>query len=615
MKENRKAFGLLLLYFLFWMIFSWLDRMIFIFWASPENVKISFKDFFEIYYHGLRMDLSMAAYLSFFPFIFFILWSAIPRLKISKNWIKIYTLFLLFIVSILSSINVNLYPQWTDKVNRRAFDSFFDAPKEAVGSADSQAYWVAAITFIGFLLLGIYLFHLFFKNGFKKFNGKPLTLLGLLIFGAFVLFSMVRGGYGKSTLNESMAYYSTVSFKNHAAVNTYWSFIGDYANSSGNKNPYIFFENEQEINKVLRPVFLEDKTRNFSILKNNRPNVVLIIMESFVSDLMESVGGEPGITPNLDSLSKEGYLFTNCYAVSERSDKGMVGIFSGFPAQGKESVIKHINKQEQLPAIGQELLTAGYSNSFYYGGQSEFYNFKSYMLSHGIAKVVDQSDFKAKDRASSWGVFDEKVFERMVVDLKQEQTPFFVSVFTITNHEPFDLPGNYKFGKESPEQKFKSTAFYTDSVIGAFIRTVKNSKWYDNTLFIITADHGHYLPAHREITDVKRFHIPLLFFGNALKEIYKGSLDERVVSQADIATSLLGQLNLPTEKYYWSRNIFNTNLPQYAFFNTSNSWGVINDKKVLVTDFNQKRNFPADDSLAQILKAYNQKVYQQFLDY
>ncbi|HTO14358.1 MAG TPA: sulfatase-like hydrolase/transferase [Edaphocola sp.] len=615
MNKVWKPILILIMYFLFWLSWSWMDRLFFIVFARPDNVVLTFPDFIDLYYHGFRMDLSMAAYLCFFPFIIYIVWSVIRGWKLNKIFLQIYTFMMLFIMAVLTAVNINLYPQWTDKVNKRAIDSFFEAPREVMGSADSKAYFIALFSFLFFFIFGIILYRVFFKSGFKRLKVNIFTHFLILLSGSFILFSFIRGGYGKSTLNESMAYYSSVQFKNHAAINTYWAFISDYVNSKSEGNPYLFYDNDNELNDILKPVFSENEQDAFQIQNNNRPNIVLIIMESFVGDLVGSIGGEKGITPNLDSLSNYSYSFSNCYSVAERSDKGMIGIFSGFPAQGKESIIKHVSKHEKLPAFSQELKASNYATSFYYGGQSEFYNFKSFMLTHGIDKVIDQSDFPAQDRVSSWGVYDEKVFEKIFLDLNQEKKPFFNAVFTITNHEPFDLPGNYKFGKNSPEQKFKSTAYYTDSVIGAFIKAAEKSNWYQNTLFVITADHGHPLPLKREITDPQRFHIPLIFFGPVIKDSYKGIMDDRVMSQSDIAISLLGQLNIETENYPWSRNVFNTSLPQYAFFNTSNSWGVINKQRSFVTDFNQKENLNQKDSLLILLKAYNQKVFQQFLKY
>src|SRR5690606_15327113 len=131
---------------------------------------------------------------------------------------------------------------------------------------------------------------------------------------------------------------------------------------------------------------------------------------------------------------------------------------------------------------------------------------------------------------------------------------------------------------------FKSTAYYTDSVVNDFLEKAKTTSWYNNTLFIITADHGHRLPYDREITDPERFHIPLIFFGDVLKPEFRGVSDTRIAGQVDIAATLLSQLNLPSLRYNWSRNVFNPTSPEYAFFNTKHSFGVVTPRDTMVVD-------------------------------
>src|SRR5690606_7358887 len=137
----------------------------------------------------------------------------------------------------------------------------------------------------------------------------------------------------------------------------------------------------------------------------------------------------------------------------------------------------------------------------------------------------------------------EKVFDKMLTDLHTERTPFFSTLFTITNHEPYDLKGAFKSGKASTADMFKSTAYSTDSVVNDFLEKAKKMSWYANTVFVITADHGHRLPFDREITDPGRFHIPLILDGEVIQKKYRGVQIERVGGQVDIAATLLNQLD------------------------------------------------------------------------
>ncbi len=610
----------IILYFLYWIFFSWIDRIIFLLLSNPKGSSISFFKILEIYKAGFKLDLSMAAYICVIPFLGFCIWSAIPKLKISPIFIRSYSFTILSLLALLTSININLYPEWKDKISKRAIDSFLEEPKAILGSAHFQMITLATIVFIGILTLGFLLYKALFKNKIHKLSYSPLGHFILFLIGGIFLFTCIRGGYGKSPLNESVAYFSEIPFQNHSAVNTYWTFINDYVHSSQiNSNPYIFSTNDSLNQKILNPILKQNPDSAYSILNTERPNIVFIILESFTADLVGVLDGEKNVTPHIDSLSKTGILFTHFYASSERSDKGIVALFSGFPAQGKESIIKFINKHEKLPAFTQQLNESGYHTSFYYGGQSEFYNFKSFMKSHGIKDVVDVYDFSLNGKTSAWGVYDEYVFQKMLDNLDKEKEPFLSSLFTITHHEPFDLKGKYHFGQQTIEDKFKSTAYYTDSVLYDFIQKSKDKKWFQNTLFIITADHGHRLPYDRSFADIKRFQIPLIIFGPALKDSFKGTIDSRIINQVDLSKTILNQLHLPSKSYPFSRNIFNKDFPEYAFFNTANVLGMVTKENEIILDLKNKsilflksKNI-FTDNLADTPKVYLQETYQQFL--
>src|SRR5690606_5703406 len=180
-------------------------------------------------------------------------------------------------------------------------------------------------------------------------------------------------------------------------------------------------------------------------------------------------------------IIQNGLLFTDIYAASDRTDKGLVAIMSGFPSQGNRSIIKNVNKLESTLAIGQRYLEYGYTTSFFIGGESEFYNFKSYMLRHSIQKVVDQHDFDAKDVNSKWGAFDHLTFQKQLDYLNKSTEPFFSILLTLSNHEPFEVPGTPHFGSKSLANLFKSTAFYTDSALYNYLEKAKTTNWYKNT--------------------------------------------------------------------------------------------------------------------------------------
>lgn len=164
---------------------------------------------------------------------------------------------------------------------------------------------------------------------------------------------------------------------------------------------------------------------------------------------MTTLGGEPGVAVQLDSLAQEGVLFTNFYANSFRTDRGLVAILSGYPAQPTTSIMKYPRKTQSIPAIAGSLKNAGYRTKYYYGGDADFTNMRSYLMSSGFEDIVADRDFPVSERLSKWGVHDHLVFRRLLDDLKAEaadstlagrETPHFRVLQTSSSHEPFEVP-------------------------------------------------------------------------------------------------------------------------------------------------------------------------------
>ncbi|WP_243456771.1 LTA synthase family protein [Polaribacter batillariae] len=316
-------------------------------------------------------------------------------------------------------------------------------------------------------------------------------------------------------VNQSNVYFSDKMFANHAAINFIWNFFNVLSHKSDTGNPYKFFDDvvaKKIISKRRKPLLTATKD---SILNNPKPNVILIIWESLTAKVVGSLGGEPHVTENLNRLSKEGILFTNFYANGDRTDKGIPAILSGYYPQPTKSIMKMPNKTRSLPMLPQKMIDLGYETSFYHGGDLNFGNMNTYLRNSGITHFVDGDDFDKKDWNSKWGAHDHIFMKRFADDLKGAQKePFFKIALTLTSHEPYEIIGDYKFGKDTDENKFRSAHAYTDQVIGDFIENAKQQPWYKNTLIIIIADHGHRSPKHEGVfNSPKKFKIPMLWLG------------------------------------------------------------------------------------------------------
>lgn len=618
-----KSLLFFLRFFLFWLLFFFIDRLIFIFIYHRQLASVPFSERLATFYHAIPLDLSMTAYLAVIPVLSYIYWLLNGRKIVEMKWIAVYNTILIVIFSILAVVNFNIYREWGSKVNAKALGFAFSSPQEAMASSASSPIGLSISLFILLIALGLFL-QRYVVSRKLSFTKTPIWLRAIAcLFLMACNFLLIRGGLDKSPITQSMAYFSKEQVLNHAAVNTVWNLLSSLLASRMTKtNPYIYLD-KHLAEQNTKALYTVAKDTTISLLNTKRPNVVLIIIESFTADLTKTLGDEDGITPHFDTLMHKGVLFSQIYSPGSRTDKGLIAALAGFPTLAAGSIVKWPEKMQKIPAISQVLFKNGYHTSFFYGGESEFDNYKAFILSHDYQKLVDKNSFKGNEMKSPWGKYDELVFARQLTDLNREQEPFFSTLLTLTNHEPYTLPGTPKFGNADNVAKFKSTAYYTDSCINAYLTTAKKQAWYKNTLFIFVADHGHALPKNRQdIAVPQRYHIPLLFYGEVIKNEFKGKRFNRIGSQADIAATLLAQLNLPATTFTWSKNLLNPYTKPFAFFSWDNGMGFIDNQQCVTFDNVGKMilyNSNATDKAqtAKTLdhaKAYLQNVYRQFIE-
>lgn len=613
----------LLRYFCFWLLFFFLERLVFVCYNWGTLKSSGFGEVAKAFFYGLWMDASMAGYVCAIPLLVFAVAWLIPPLKLGSLPLKVYTALLVVVFSFITVVNFNIYREWGTKINYRALEFAFGSPSEAFASSKSSP--VALSLFVLFLLIAAglvlsrYIVVYKINTEGRWYVKAPIALL-LLGFN----FLAIRGGWQLSPMNESMAYFSLKPVFNYAAVNTEWSLVHDVLNNKYNNNNPFHFYKPSEAKKIVRQMYSFSRAPGTKILSTTKPNVVLIIMESFTGNVIESLGGEKGIDPEMEKLISQGVFFNNIFASGGRTDKGVVAVLSAFPAQGTRSIMKENSKQVRIPALSQTLSRAGYGTSFFYGGESRFFNMRSYLLSHNYQSITDKSNFDPNEMSSKWGAYDGPVYMKMAESVGRYKQPFFATMLTLTNHEPFELPVKPHFAGEETENKFRSTAYYADSCLGAFIAKARTQSWFKNTLFIMVADHGHFLPhTDLEIHDPQRYRIPLLFFGDVIRPEFRGVKIAKTGSQNDIAAILLNQLQLPSSEYPWSKDLLNPDVPGFGFFNWEHGFGLATDRQIISFDTmgnqiiyrKEPNQQPLDEALLRQAKASMQEVYQQYVDY
>lgn len=532
-------------------------------------------DYLNVIFHGLPLDLSMAGYLTIIPAIIQIisLWIVPHPISITR---KIYYAIIAFFISAVFICDLALYSYWGFRLDSTPLFYFFSSPKNALASA-SIGFIIVLIVALFMLCLALYFIMYKTLIQQKKEIRMPkhrLAVSGGMFLMTGLLFIPIRGGFTVSTMNISKAYFSNKMILNHAAINPLFSLMESISRETNFEEQYRFMDEKKADVEFDQ---LTDRPATDSIpklLKKKRPNIIFIVLESFMSKTMESLGGLPNVAVNMDKFGSEGILFTHFYANSFRTDRGLVSILSGYPAQPTTSIMKYPRKTQSLPSIPKSLKEAGYNLQYYYGGDADFTNMRSYLMSMGISDIISDKDFPLKDRLSKWGAHDHIVFNRMISDLRgKQQEPFMKILQTSSSHEPYDVP----FHRLS--HPYLNSVAYADSCLGSFISQLKQTKWWDNSIVVLIPDHARRYPDDLSDFSVNRYKIPLVIIGGAVKSPMR---IETYASQMDIAATLLNQVDLPHKEFRFSKNILNPASPHFAYFAFPNAFGMLTPENEVV---------------------------------
>ncbi len=601
----------------FWLIFFLVERSIFVlrFWEYVSDSSAS--DVFQIFSSALRLDASMAGYVLVIPVLLWAVEIFSGKAFVSTRFQLIYHRFFIILFSLIAAVNVNIYQEWGSKVNFKVFKIFVLYPYESTISSLETGIALAIGLFLMQSVFFWWIIRFFIRPSYALHTWLVRPSLSLLLLG--LTFLSVRGGWQLAPISQSMAYFSSKPILNHASVNTSWNLAQDVVNNLAGTTSGFQFMPDAHVDPILEKYLSADSLQRTEILSTKRPNVVFIILESFTADVVESLGGEPGISTELGLLMRQGVSFSNVYASGDRTDKGLIAVLSAFPAQATKSIISETDKQEHLPSVAQVFKEQGYETAFMYGGESEFFGFKPYVLSHGFDHATDKHAFAPEDQNSKWGAHDGVVFKRFKQQLGQLSQPFFATMLTLSNHEPFEIPEAPRFPGSDLPNRFRSTAFYTDKSLGAFMRQARQEPWFKQTLFVIVADHGHRLPKEKyPISAAQRFHIPLVLVGEVIKPEFRGKKMSVFGSQTDIAQTVLGQLGLNGQRFKFSQDLFATDPTQgYAFFDWDNGFGVISPKGFTSYDNAGKRVIKQEGgaNLLTFGQAYMQRVFSTYEAY
>ena len=294
--------------------------------------------------------------------------------------------------------------------------------------------------------------------------------------------------------------------------------------------------------------------RQQALTRRARPlNLVIIMEESLGAGHVGRLGGLP-LTPNLDRLSHQGLWFTNMYATGTRTARGMEAIAAAFPPTPAPAVLKLPRAQRDFFTLGSLLKRQGYRTEFIYGGVANFDNMRSFYLGNGFDRVIEQKDFVDPVLLGSWGVSDEdwvkKAHETFVA---HGDRPFFGLMMSTSNHEPFEFPEGRIEPYEQPLHTRYNAMKYADHAIGEFFKLARGADYFNNTVFVVVADHEArvYGP---ELLPLKHFRVPALIIAPGIEP----KVIDRIASQIDLGPTLLGLLGIDSEHPMIGRNVLSS---------------------------------------------------------
>jgi phosphoglycerol transferase MdoB-like AlkP superfamily enzyme len=608
----KKRLTALVVLALFWLVFFYFGRLLFLIIHNKEAAAVGFKVLAGTFTHGIKLDISAIAYIFILPLL-----ACLPALWIRGDWfrhfMRIYTWILLFISSSLVIGDAVLYTYWGFRMDYTPF-IYLKTPQDAAASVSTITIIVVCITVILITLLFGYLYKRFIDRLFSDTSDVrfkiPATFLFMLLFGSLII--PMRGGFGVAPINAGTVYFHENLFANHAAINVVWNVGASYFNRNPRSNPYSYGDLKKAIS--LRDSLTLKKGDTRKVLDTVRPNIMLIILESFGNRLIGPLGGDSLTTPCINKLIGEGLLFSNFYASGNRTDKALPAILNGFPAQPSVSIIKEPKKTQSMLSLVKIMNQQGYTSSFWYGGDINFANFNSFAIASGFRQIVTMENFDPSYYNSKWGVHDHVLFETLQDSMGIVEEPFFRVVLTLSSHEPFDVPMDPVFKGKDELTKFRNSIYYADKAVGDFIRWAKTRSWWNNTLVILVADHCRKNSTDDLVYSQEIFKIPMLWTGGALNET--GKRIEKLGSQVDISLTLLNQLDIPGN-FPYAKDLLSDESNSFAFYTFNEGFAFLTDSSTVIYD--HKLGEPVirtgiNPDLTETLgKAYLQVVYDDFM--
>ena len=499
-------------------------------------------DIFAVLYNGLSLDFSTSLYIIIVPFLVCTVSIWLGGIKTLRVILRAYYLLIAIVMTLAFVADTSLYEFWLFKLDSTCLQ-YLETPTEAMASV-SMGYIV--IRLIVIVIVSIIVWWAYTHPRWRitpSHHRITESIVALLCIPVIII--GIRGGLGESTTNIGQVYFSQNQFLNHSAVNPVFNFIDSFDKADADYS----FMSDEECSKLMSEHYNTKSIDCDTLLTTQNPNIIIILLEG-CGGVFTEIGGRTDITPNLNKLTKEGIYFTNCYGNTWRTDRGTVCALSGYPSFPTMSVMKIPSKSRTLPNIARTLQKErGYNTSYLYGGDINFTNMRSYLISGGFENLTWMKDYSVEEqKTAQWGVRDDITFKTLYQMATNAESPFLIGYSTLSSHVPWDFPIHHF------DDEVINSFYYLDQCIGDFINNLRKSKAWKNTLVVMLPDHG--IP-HNGVDESSSLmnHIPMIWVGGAVK---KPVQIEKVCNQTDLPATLLGQLGISHDEFTFSRDVLSS---------------------------------------------------------
>lgn len=607
---------------LFWLLVFDFQRLMFSIHNWDKFQDVSWGDWFLTFFHSIRLDLSMGAYLCVLPVLVLTIRFLHPA-KWTKHLFFGVLMFELLIVSFIHAGEINAYPEWNHKLTSRVF-MHLSNPDEVFRTADySMTFWFFIYSVIEFTFGWKLSKKLLLKNEIKpsmKLAGRIPTAILFFGFSVIGLFLLARGGWQQIPINIDSAYFTNNHVANDLAVNSTYYFGNSYLlYNKSDIDGLLPVVDKVKAKKIVEELYDYPREHDVRILNNKKPNIVFVILESWAAEAVSALSeSNKGSTPNFDALSQDGLLFTNLYSTGHTSEIGNSSIFSGNPAIPGISISLQPDKHRKLRSLNQDMEDWGYSSNYMFSGDLKYGNIGGYFMDHGFDDVIDENDFPANLGRGKLNYYDKDLFDIFIERMNKTKEPFMHCAFTGSTHSPYDHPSAKNQNWKGEETDFMNSIIYADGCINDFIENCKKQDWFKNTLFVFVADHGHAAPGMVDPNLNGFYRIPLLLWGEPLKKEFKGVKIEKVGSQSDIAATLMVQMDGDASQYPWSKDLLNPKVPEFALHTIIRGYGWVTKYGAMTYQMDMKQylksSFPEELKEQETEKgnAFLTEIYQAY---